>query len=496
MSTSRAPLPVATAVALRPAPANGLRSVLVALLVAVTLVLTAALGSGPSPAMAATTLQAKCAANLRTSASTAARLRVTIPAGTRVVATTTVTGGRWSTSCGGAAKGTRWYRISSINGVSVKARYGVTYLYSAAGLFRTYVAPVKLAAACSGVNIRTSASTTATAKARLTTGSLVIATGTITGKAWSATCGSTASSGSAWYRITTVNGKGVKALYGVDAVYGAKGLFRVQASTPTPTPTPTPKPAPTATPAPTPTPKPAPTPTPKPAPTPTPKPTATPAPTPTPTPAPTWIEGIDVSHWQGSIDWSLVAQAGKRFAFLKASESMDYRDATYSTNRSRAKAAGILVGAYHFARPDATPGDAVAEADQFVDIASPASGDLVPVLDLEVSGGLATAPLQAWVQAFLDRVYERTGIRAAIYVSPSFWSNYMGNTATFALDGYQVVWIAHWTTASQPTMPASNWAGEGWTFWQYTSDGTVPGISGRVDLDRYRYKDFTPVQVP
>ena len=45
-------------------------------------------------------------------------------------------------------------------------------------------------------------------------------------------------------------------------------------------------------------------------------------------------------------------------------------------------------------------------------------------------------------------------------------------------------------------MPASNWAGEGWTFWQYTSDGTVPGISGRVDLDRYRYKDFTPVQVP
>jgi GH25 family lysozyme M1 (1,4-beta-N-acetylmuramidase) len=45
-------------------------------------------------------------------------------------------------------------------------------------------------------------------------------------------------------------------------------------------------------------------------------------------------------------------------------------------------------------------------------------------------------------------------------------------------------------------MPASNWAGEGWTFWQYTSSGTVSGISGSVDLDRYRYKDLAPALVP
>ena len=191
-----------------------------------------------------------------------------------------------------------------------------------------------------------------------------------------------------------------------------------------------------------------------------------------------------------------MAAAGKQFAFLKASESTDFLDTSYPTNRSRAKAAGILVGAYHFARPDATPGDAVAEADWFVDTAAPVAGDLTPVLDLEVTGGLGVADLQAWVQGFLDRVYERTGIRAAIYVSPSFWSTYMGNTAAFALDGYTVLWVAHWTTAPQPTMPAANWAGEGWTFWQYTSNGVVPGISGRVDLDRYRYSDLGPVLVP
>ena len=493
MSDSRSPLPAATAVAVRPIAVHRTRPALVALLVAVALVLTAALGSGPSQALAATPLQAKCAANLRTSASTSARIRVNIRAGTRVVASSAVTGRRWASSCGGGVTGSRWYRISSINGVSVKARYGVTYLYAASGLFRTYVPSITLATACAGVKLRTSPSTTATSKIQLGSGALVVATGAVAGTSWTASCSATAGSGTTWYRITSVNGKSVKTVYGVSALYGAKGLFRAPtdtASSPTPTPKPTATPTPKPTAAPTPTPKPTPVATP------------TPAPTPTPTPAPAWIEGIDVSHWQGTINWPLVAKAGKQFAFLKASDGLlltdgtMFVDTTYPTNRAQARAAGIPVGAYHFARPDATPGDAIAEADHFVDTAAPATGDLPPVLDLEVSGGLTTTPLQAWVQAFMDRVYERTGIRGAIYVSPSFWSTYMGNTATLALNGYQVVWIAHWTTASQPTMPASNWAGEGWTFWQYTSSGTVSGISGSVDLDRYRYKDLAPALVP
>jgi GH25 family lysozyme M1 (1,4-beta-N-acetylmuramidase) len=60
----------------------------------------------------------------------------------------------------------------------------------------------------------------------------------------------------------------------------------------------------------------------------------------------------------------------------------------------------------------------------------------------------------------------------------------MANTEWFARNGYTVLWIAHWTSASQPLVPAGNWAGSGWTFWQYSSTGTVPGIRGRVDLNR------------
>jgi GH25 family lysozyme M1 (1,4-beta-N-acetylmuramidase) len=206
-------------------------------------------------------------------------------------------------------------------------------------------------------------------------------------------------------------------------------------------------------------------------------------------------EGIDVSHWQGTIDWGKVRAAGKRFAYIKATEETTYIDNMYAINRAGAKAAGLYVGAYHFARPDATPGDAQAEADHFVDTAAFAPGELLPVLDLEQSGGLTSDVLQTWVRSFLDRVYVRTGIRAVIYVSPSFWSTKMSNSVWFAQNGYQVLWVAHWTTASTPSTPGANWAGRGWTFWQYTSDGTVPGIAGRVDLDRYQGSDFTRVLI-
>ena len=170
---------------------------------------------------------------------------------------------------------------------------------------------------------------------------------------------------------------------------------------------------------------------------------------------------------------------------MKASEDIDFVDNTYVTNRAQARAAGLLVGAYHFAQPSTGVNDAIAEADHFVDTAQPVSGDLIPVLDLERSGSLSQVALTTWVQAFLGRVYERVGVHAAIYVSPNFWRTYMGDTTWFALNGYDILWVAHWTTGVAPSVPGANWAGDGWTFWQYTSDGVVPGITGRVDLNRY-----------
>lgn len=199
-----------------------------------------------------------------------------------------------------------------------------------------------------------------------------------------------------------------------------------------------------------------------------------------------------MSNWQGTIDWGKVAGSGVRFAYMKASEGGWYTDPTYSINRINANANGIVIGAYDFAQPSTTVGQAEAEADFFVNLAQPLPGDLTPVLDLETTNGLSVANLQTWVKKWLYRVYERTGQRATIYVSPSFWSSAMGGTTWFAQNGFPTLWLAHWTSAASPTVPATNWGGYSWTFWQWTSSGTVPGISGRVDMDRFHYSDMTP----
>jgi lysozyme len=339
------------------------------------------------------------------------------------------------------------------------------------------LAGTPMAAACDGVRLRTGPSTSDTTATTVPGGTLVTVETTLTGGPWSATCVG-AVSGNSWYQISEVNGENVAVLFGVPFVYTASGLLQAVV---VPTPTPTPDPA--ATPTPTPTPDPFATPTPTPFPT----------PTPTPTPILPVTEGIDVSHWQNTIDWSQVAASGKRFAYMKASEGTDLVDTTYPTNRAYAKAYGLYVGAYHFARPDRAPGDAMVEADYFLAMSQLAAGDLLPVLDLEVTGGLSPVELQEWVKSYLDRIYVRTGARGVIYVSPTFWKNAMGDTTWFAANGYRSLWVAHWTGGSPASVPAGNWGGVGWTFWQYTSSGLVPGISGRVDLDRFNGTDLSSV---
>lgn len=292
-------------------------------------------------------------------------------------------------------------------------------------------------AACSA-RLRASPSISAVTLATIPTGAVVTATGTVRGDPWSTTC-VTAVVGDTWYAVVAMNGVSVSSRYGVSVVYAATGLFRTADSQPT-----------------------------------------------------FYIEGIDVSRYQQTVDWPQVAGAGKRFAIMRATLGQDYLDPTYATNHAGARVAGLQVTAYHYATPSASPGDAVIEADWFAQNAALLPGDLVPALDLEQTGGLSATDLQAWVGAWLGETYARLGVRPMIYTSPNFWKNSMGNTTMFADQGYAVLWIAHWLVPS-PSVPANNWGGRGWTFWQYDNCGSVPGIAGCVDLDRYNGTDLAPV---
>jgi Tol biopolymer transport system component len=207
------------------------------------------------------------------------------------------------------------------------------------------------------------------------------------------------------------------------------------------------------------------------------------------------FQGIDVSHWQGTIDFDAVAADGIRFAFAKASEGTDYEDPNYATNRANAGAAGLAFGAYHYAQPSSSTGDAVDEADHFVDTAQPESGDLLPVIDLEDSGGLSDSKLTDWLWDYLDEVLARTGVHALIYTSPSFWEDHLGDTDEFANGGYSLLWIAHWF-APTPTVPGNNWGGHGWTFWQNSDCTHVDGITGCVDSDVFNGIILRPAEIP
>ena len=121
------------------------------------------------------------------------------------------------------------------------------------------------------------------------------------------------------------------------------------------------------------------------------------------------LRGIDVSHWNGTINWERVREDGVRFAIAKATQGRGYEDPTYDFNHARAREAGIRVTAYEFADPDPGPKDARRDADHFLQVANLRGKDLIPVLDLEQTGGLGPARLIEWVRRWTGRVKERIG---------------------------------------------------------------------------------------
>lgn len=207
------------------------------------------------------------------------------------------------------------------------------------------------------------------------------------------------------------------------------------------------------------------------------------------------MPGIDVSHWNEAIDWAQVAASGTTFAFAKASEGRTYVDPMYATNKTGAAANGIVFGAYHFARPDDTRRDAIHEADHFIETADLDPGNLIPVLDIERTGGLGQRKVTRWILAWLGRVTERLGVHPIVYTSPNGWAARTGDTTAVADAGYAVLWVAHWDVAS-PTVPAEDWGGNGWRFWQYTDGGSVPGVDGKVDLDWFLGDSFAGLTIP
>lgn len=190
------------------------------------------------------------------------------------------------------------------------------------------------------------------------------------------------------------------------------------------------------------------------------------------------VTGIDVSAYQGQIDWAAVAAGGAKFAYVRASEQAGIPDSYFAANYQAAKANGLYAGAYHRARPDLSSGKA--QADYFLGQAGYVSDGktLPPMLDIEwpranwaglnACYNMTPAQVSSWISDFVSEVAKRTGQHTMIYTNTNWWNPCTASNPAFA--SYPL-FIAGYT-ASPPPLPAG-WAK--WTFWQYADSGTLPG---------------------
>jgi len=190
------------------------------------------------------------------------------------------------------------------------------------------------------------------------------------------------------------------------------------------------------------------------------------------------IEGIDVSHWQGPIDWSRVKASGVAFAWVKATEGADYTDPRFPENAAGARAASVAWGAYHFWRASARPEAQAAQFARAVQIVG--SGELPPVLDVEDTRAPAVLDVGA-LRAVLDGIEAALGRRPMIYTAAWYWTLARFGGGIPSWFGDYPLWLADY---QDPAAIPAPW--RDWTARQYTSTGRVAGVAGNVDRNVYR----------
>lgn len=188
----------------------------------------------------------------------------------------------------------------------------------------------------------------------------------------------------------------------------------------------------------------------------------------------TMVHGIDVSHYQGRIDWDEVAKDPKvSYVYLKATEGTGYIDDTYSYNFQACKRVGLKVGSYLFFRPNLS---AKAQFDLFVSQVDTKKQDLLPLVDVEVVKGVSTSVLQTRLLELCELLEKEYGKKPLIYTGRNFYNKYIhGNSRLRAYKFF---------IASYSFDEPSLYGDDEYLMWQYTSTGRVRGIRGDVDMSR------------
>ena len=191
------------------------------------------------------------------------------------------------------------------------------------------------------------------------------------------------------------------------------------------------------------------------------------------------VDFIDVSHFQGKVDWSKYASTGRKMALCKITEGSDWSDKTEPANRAGMAKAGIECGLYHFAGsgPAHKIGDATKEADFYLSKVGKFGDKEFPALDFEQSDGLTPAQEATWIGTWCHEVEEKTGKTPWLYTGEKILKS-MGDDAA-PLTKYPL-WIADYNSSDRSNPPSSG-AWPQLTAWQFTHKAKIPGVAGGVD---------------
>ena len=188
------------------------------------------------------------------------------------------------------------------------------------------------------------------------------------------------------------------------------------------------------------------------------------------------VHGIDLSHYQGEVFWETVGQNTKTaYVYLKATEGGDRIDERYERNIDLAHRYGLKVGSYHFFRPKSP---LHLQLQNFMTQCRPGEQDLIPMIDIETTGGLPT-------DVFCDSLFTFLAVVESAYRQPPLiytYRNFYNKHLVGKLDDYKIM-IAMYTPEEPELVD-----GRDITMWQYTSKGRIVGVSGYVDKSRFMGK--------
>lgn len=183
-------------------------------------------------------------------------------------------------------------------------------------------------------------------------------------------------------------------------------------------------------------------------------------------------EGLDVSHYQGRIDWQKVGcEGGVSYVYCKATEGANYFDDTHAYNISMAHKYGLKVGSYHYYRPTVDINLQLANLTKHV-LAH--EQDLVPMIDIEEDRGVTEAQFIADLAEFIRKVEKHYGRKPLLYSGEYFYNRHFQGMF------HDYEWMIARYSNSQPTLKD----GKGYLMWQYSDKGRIPGINGMVDRSR------------